>query len=327
MKQAYENENVKVTPQQFCQEFQQLIKYYRRALGHSCAARLEKLQFSDEDIHIDSQCISLSSEKEDELFRALLGDYKEEFIYRYISSSSLYRILNEKKASMCSVVGMNDSTESTYADDKCSICINRFYPGILIGDWQQEFANSVFISSCVPAERADDLTMWRLYGEDGKGVCIRYKVDPELSKKYIIAPISYARDQFHHPELDFILDLAGLNINGTLFRFYRFFIWKHFFKPYEYSVEKEVRLLYISDYRQAEKWILTGDSIYCPLIEFPIVRDNNQYPLIIDSIILGPNFKLCDTNRYQILFRLLSSDIVFTHSQYLVECSEIESYR
>lgn len=327
MKYAYEKDNINVTPQQFRHEFQLLIKSYRRSLGNSCAARLEKLQLSDEDIRITSESISLTSKKEDELFRALLGERKEEYVYRYISSSSLYRILSEKKASMCSVVGMNDNTESTYADKKCEINKERFYPNDLSGNWMQEFANSVFISSCVPMERADDLTMWRLYGENGKGVCIRYKIDSELSKTFYIAPISYARDQFSHPELDFILDLTGLNFGGIHFHFSRFFIWKHFFKPYEYSVEKEVRLLCVSDYRKAEKWIRTGDSIYCPIIEFPIVRDNNQFPLIIDSIILGPNFMHSDTNRRQILFRLTSSDILYIHSPYLVECSEIESYR
>ena len=88
---------------------------------------------------------------------------------------------------------------------------------------------------------------------------------------------------------------------GSLyFRFTHFDYWKHFFKPYDYEVEKEVRLLYESiDSNPPEKidWIKGSEfSILIPLALFKEV----QFPLDIEEIKIGPNMMSRETNLLQI---------------------------
>lgn len=56
-------------------------------------------------------------EVEDELFGCFLQKYTGDKVCRYTSLASLFRTINEGKQSMCCIIGMNDNSECTYADD------------------------------------------------------------------------------------------------------------------------------------------------------------------------------------------------------------------
>ena len=85
-------------------------------------------------------------------------------------------------------------------------------------------------------------------------------------------------------------------LHGKKLDLRRLSVWSHFFKPFEYRDEQEVRLLFFQD-KNDSKWIYeTHFGIVTPIMTFPIEENNNQFPLILDKITLGPITKEADIN-------------------------------
>jgi len=72
---------------------------------------------------------------------------------------------------MCSITCMNDKGETSYADKYVG------YGAYANSTTSIKENNDCFILSCCNKDMVDNLTMWRLYGNDGKGVCLEYDVD------------------------------------------------------------------------------------------------------------------------------------------------------
>lgn len=270
---------------------------------------------------------------EESLYKALLGKYVKDEVCRFTSLSSIFRTLNDSKQSMCSLVAMNDKSETSYVseyvqrtDPSLSGAVNR-------GPYDWNFS---YITSCCDEEREHDFTMYRLYAADAQGVSIRYKIDnPEKYPDFILSPVSYQRQDNTHPELDVLISILQINVGGYIPVLPSLSIWQHFFKPKEYEFEKEVRLLYKNRntspknlIKQVDiKWILNTDyNIITPIITFDITKAGNQYPLILKSVNLGPKMHEADINRAQIEFLLSNKDLI-TDNKISVNISSITHYR
>lgn len=295
--------------------------------------------------------ITLSQKFEQKLFMAVLGKYTYPKVCRYTSRSALSRIISTQKQSLCSIVGMNDKSECYYTDSYFS---NK--RGYNKGKHQNpSFLNKYFISSCSRMDTdvkdgsmADNLTMWRMYADEGQGVCLVFDVDTEIMENgYVLAPISYGQirpiteidgmgengeptyayvgTEHFHPELDLIFSIMNSMVGGYEFRFPHFDFWKHFFKSFEYRDEKEIRLMYYAQDADKNKWI-EGNNIFCPIIEKSVKNGMNQYPLVLQQVILGPRFAEKEINVFQIQQMIEESDI---ENGVNVECtkSEIDNYR
>ena len=200
-----------------------------------------------EDIANDSEC-SLTDKKEKELMHLILGKYTEKTICRYTSMSGLFRTLNDKKQSMVCLVGMNDRSEIDYVDSYASNNISSGgnpAPKISYTNSSFDLLNNLYILSCCDNEKEDNLTMFRLYGDDSRGVCMKYTVEHDkiANGDFFLAPVSYADENGNHPEFDYVLNT---NVN-TNFCFRKFEVWKHFFKNHDYEIENEVRFIYESE--------------------------------------------------------------------------------
>lgn len=328
MYDSYERDFVTTTPEDFRKEWAQMIKEGKELTGGEWLERLSKIEFKDSDFQITTSEMRFTREKEDEVFRAILGHYQGGYVYRYMSAESLFRILSSEKASMCSIAAMNDKTETSYVDDYCKFPSNtNMYPNEIEKSQQSLLVNMSYISSCVGEELCDDLTMWRLYGDNGRGVCLKFRVDLKGSEDFYLAPVSYAWEDGLHPELSFMSGLAETKIKGTKFVLHRFTIWKHFFKPYEYRIENEIRLFTLFTDTEKMKWVTNSDGIYFPIVEFSMKKDACEYPLVLENIILGPNFPHKETNKKQIKFRLNNSELDCAYSYKAVIDSDIRSYR
>lgn len=245
---------------------------------------------------------------EDKIFEILVGgQFCGERLCRYTSLYSLYRTINEQSQSMCSIVCMNDKTETDYVTNWVGNNNSSLFTA--------KEANGCYILSCCDQSQSDDLTFWRLYGDDGNGVCINYKVNRDILQPFIIAPVCYANENGEHPELDFIKNMLKTQIHHRRLILHRFQVWKHFFKPYEYSIEKEIRLLFHCDCQSNEtdefrntfqppfrrKWIYNDTyNILAPIVTFGIKNSYNKFPLEIESIILGPKTSERLVNKGQI---------------------------
>lgn len=122
------------------------------------------------DFCIDGNTISLSTQKEEEFFENLLWADRRRVtsLTKYCSKNALFRMLNEKKQSMTSIVNMNDKSECDYAD---KLLDNANYKWSEI---DKEQTTNIFLMSMVDGKRNDELTPWRLYGDGSKGVSITY---------------------------------------------------------------------------------------------------------------------------------------------------------
>ncbi|GAB3503663.1 hypothetical protein GCM10027341_33130 [Spirosoma knui] len=237
---------------------------------------------------------------ENKIFRLLLKDDKvPSKVFRYTTLPTLYAMLKNNTFRMNCLVGMNDTTEVNYAENYI-LGTSRSYSQA--DEKTIEAYNNRFISSC--SLKQDDLTQWRLYADDSKGVCLEFNSSIEALKKneFILKRISYSKKDQSHPELDLIKEITNriktdLNIN---FEFKTLSIWRHFFKPYEYEVEKEVRLLYIAEYNSKIKkgWNLTSShQILNPFVEFDL--KDNSLPIELIGVVFGPKCSEKDINKKQ----------------------------
>ena len=249
---------------------------------------------------------------EQEFFLRILNGNKPitEFC-RYTSLDSLIRMLNDETYQMCGIVGMNDKSEIDYFDRQI---LGQEHP------MPERVCNDVYISSGTSLK--DKLTMWRLYGDDGKGVCLIFEVKP--STDFYIANVSYAEDGNSHKWAEFIKEIINKGV-----KFNNLNAWKHFFKPHDYSVEKEIRLMFYEhsdssstddkDKKKNKKeWIkANGSSIVIPVKRFDMSKE--EFPLTLKTIILGPKINEPDLNKVQIE-SMVKKDVT-------VERSSIENYR
>ena len=179
--------------------------------------------------------------------------------------------------------------------------------------------------------KKDDLNMWRLYGDDSKGVCLWYKVDDELPEHFFLAKVSYAKNETH-AELSYLSSKMGKGVCGRNFEIRNLNSWLHFFKPSEYAVEEEVRLLYemnagsLLDATNG-KWIYnTSNGIIAPIVRFPVTKVDSRFPLVLERIVLGPNLKERSINKEQLLLMLKYGQINVTDN-FEITYSDINSYR
>ena len=236
---------------------------------------------------------------------------------RYTSLSSLFRQINNNQHSMASLEGMNDASEINYVDS------------LLFGDAEikakavsQGDGNNFFILSFCGKEQIDDLTLWRLYGDDAKGVCIVYEPFSEnLPVGFIMKNVVYDNQL-----LSILKNIVECIQNQKYNYVAKDDTWKHFFKPKDYETEKEVRLLLNKKQTKSaysEIWIhnITYNVIH-PIALFDNLRAANNFPMQMKKIILGPNMPEAELNQRQIKQLVKSKDL-----QIEVEISKIRNYR
>lgn len=279
------------------------------------------------DIHQDEKDPStwcFDTEKEREFFQILLGEYKGDYILKFSSLRSLLTLIDKESLGMCSLVCMNDPGEKDYADNK----VNK-------RDNEDNSTDTFIISGCKD-EAEKNLTMWRLYGGDAKGVCLKFRIDKtKLNKNgFYLAPVSYADSNKKHYELEIVKNICVQPKGGKWnFDFAEWNIWKHFFKDNAYAVEEEIRLLFMPpQYIPIAKSIWFIDdrtNIYSEMQVFDLSKET-VFPLILNRIILGANFPAYEENTNQLNRRLNSSHIrtdEVERNKLVSHCDDIQNYR
>lgn len=282
-------------------------------------------------IHSEDKHIIFPQKIEDEFFQALLPSIKEDELCRFSSFNSIFRTVSQKSHSMCSIIAMNDKSETSYVSDYFQEHGN-LYPGASYLNSSDNW-NRCFITSCCTISRANDFTMMRLYGDNAAGVTYKYRIDKNrLNNGFILKPVSYQRSNGDHPELDIIHSILAINVSGYVVSLQNLSIWQHFFKPKEYAFEEEVRLLYILPDNPDNSsgkiiWVLNSDfNVITPIITFPVADPNRILPLIIEEIILGPKLIERDNNLEQIKY-LMKLNQIENYQNITVEISPISHYR
>ena len=291
-----------------------------------------KRHTKDELFRKDSQSnrFWLVEKYENLLFKTLLGGIQSATIFKYTNAHAIiYTSKNEQ--AMTSVIGMNDATESMYADTYLK---RKGCDTYLDKDTYALYGSKAFITSFTT--KKDDLTMWRLYGDDAKGIAYEYKIDMEsIPENFYLAPVSYADEHEVHKELDLIADMCQEEIDKCKFSFQNLYIWKYFFKPKEYHVEDEIRLLFFSlNPQDKSEWIETGTGMIAPMKKFAVEDKSNSietkdvvvYPMQMKRIWLGPRMLNIQSNKENIS-QLLKEVFGWTETDIPIQPSRIQNYR
>ncbi|MGG5207693.1 DUF2971 domain-containing protein [Chryseobacterium sp. MIQD13] len=279
---------------------------------------------------------------ENQFFNKMFGEFKESKICRYTSLRTIFDMLNYLSFRMNGLVGMNDKSEANYVENY----LNRNNDTItierpLIKEHHKTISalNNRYITSCSKIDRKDDLTLWRLYGDDAAGVCLEFNVKKNNLNKYVLLQkVKYADKNGNHKELDFLKQIKTdvEKLTGFKFEFRKLGYWKHFFKAYDYAVEEEIRLLIIDNVslnKLKTDWVMTySHSIFNPYIDFSL--NSKDFPIQLKTILLGPKCPEQETNFVQIEEMIRRKKrIIITDSKdsnltnLKVELSKIKHYR
>lgn len=240
-------------------------------------------------------------------------------VCKYGSLQGLYDMLNTQNFRLMGLACQNDTTEVDYVESYCEIS-----KGVIPED-----ANSFFILSMLSKE--DDLTMWRLYGEEAKGVCLVFEIEKFDGCNYTCRPIDYAEHRGYHKKLNIIRQLKN---NGLKFKLFN--RWKHFFKPFDYRIEQEIRFLFCNkceckfkcvDYKAGKckdvNWVkCNSNAIFTPSVDIKV----DSCPLKLKKIILGPKCPEKEINRQQIA-NMIKDKNLFNGRDIEVTTSSIDNYR
>ncbi|WP_445454295.1 DUF2971 domain-containing protein [Flavobacterium sp. 25HG05S-40] len=286
----------------FLAEFNPTTSVYKRSVDKSFDFSVETI-LDNIDFDIDKSVISFKSQNkkanqvEAKIFDYLLPDIernkngKKKSIYRYTTLETLYKIIDNRKYRINGIRGMNDPSDGIFID-KIMTPYSDFEDENTVKDLNKKFVSSCSLSS-------DDLTMWRLYGDNSKGVCIELELtESEIASSFYIKEIIYVHNQYNEVIQLFKSVFEYFIDKGITFKFKWFDAFKLFFKSDDYKVEKEVRLLFVNDDNYERKWMIASPfGILNPYVEFDILvtDENEQYkpnsnlPFRIKQIILGPN--------------------------------------
>ena len=293
---------------------------------------------NEEDMEFDNHWCWLERGAEIRFMTSLLNDEElPSVLYRYTSSDTLYRIFASKDElklhhSMSSLLTMNDVTEVDYANSYLLSKHVDMIDSVCIED--RKNSTHTFITSF--SDKEDDLTMWRLYGNNAKGVCFVYDYNQANFDVlyFMLARVSYANKDKNNHKLDFIAELLQTSIGGRRFRLNNWHIWQHFFKPNEYEIESEIRLLAFADELETllgkyeKRWITTPDSIFAPILLLPLKSEEKpSFPLAIRNVILCSKYPEKEMNKIAWEQKIKDECEGLVSSDFSVKCSVIDSYR
>ena len=220
--------------------------------------------------------------------------FENHYVAKYTSLETALMMLNSKKMRMMSVTAMNDKLEighlygklcnedSTYMEDKTKI----------------HYARQRYITSFT--NKIDDLTMWRLYGDDAKGVCLVF-LEPYKCDYYF--PVDYSgKDSDICHRVKRICE--KLEKKGIKFTFKSLeHTWQYFLKPNGFSYEHELRYLRI-DSSKPDGYLVSSNGVISSYKDYLLLPDDdnldNVFPASLQCIFLGPNMKNTEINKFQL---------------------------
>lgn len=277
----------------------------------------EKLQFDYETLRF-----VFKSDEIDLFFDQILNTY-EKSVCRYTSLNSIFTTITKENQRMSGIAGMNDLEEIDFTD-------KYIYGGSFTPPSRSDY-NNRFILSCSTLDVYDDLTMYRLYADDAKGVCLKYSIEETKSSgNFYIKKVEYADKKGINSTLELIKGIIDHIAKKTMHivDFFGDSGWKYFFKPYEYKIENEVRILYSRSKESsiARDWLITNNNqIINPYVDFSLKLNDKVIPIRLKEIVLGPKHPEKDVNKNQYIELLSCYSQSFVGVK--VVTSHIKNYR
>lgn len=267
-------------------------------------------------ISINDDTKSVRLDDELNIFKQLLKPKNNNVLYHYTSFDTLLHIIKSGKIKFSGVAGFNDADELRSWSSLVGHDLKHPYEKSRLNRINNRYA------FCL-SKRKDDLNQWRLYGGDGRGMCLGFKIDTKKfnAKKYYLGEILYG-DTIK----SFILDTKnnlkenwGYDINLS-----QSSKWGYFIKGREWEDEKEVRLLLITTKADRNYGIDSWSSNSHGILYPSMFVDLDDCGLRLSSIILGPKCTVPELNKAQLSILLNTCSQWYAKPIFL---SKITSYR
>lgn len=231
--------------------------------------------------------VTFENKKQDfAFFKCLCHDVEridESVMLRYTSLESLINLLNDKYLTMMGITAMNDRTES----DKINVSSSS--------------VNDYYILSGTLKESKDNLTMWRLYGNNSKGVCLEFECNTTHKDDYYFSKIYYDCSRIKDSIKELLNNIKNeIYTNSRLIMEFPFvYYMSFFFKLNDYELENEYRMIFCQDSNIEKEFVLPySKKLISPIHKIDIFSSDS--PLKLKEITLGPNCPYKEENISQI---------------------------
>ena len=214
------------------------------------------------------------------------------WVYKYTSLETYRNILNHGTFRMNSIIAMNDENESLWADLVTS---------------KDDTPNEVYYKSVVKnknllitsfTSKKDNATMWRLYGDQGKGICMAFTVPANRITKVLyvnekdekVRKLKEARTALVNKGIK--VELSDMNE------------MKYYIKHSDFSIEGEYRYLYDAGGENLD--IANYGDLLSPYKDFKYDESTQKFgnlPFKFEYVIIGKNIP-----QYKTVFPLIVAE-------------------
>ena len=219
-------------------------------------------------------------------------DEENVWVYKYTSLETYRNILNHGTFRMNSIIAMNDENESLWADLVTS---------------KDETPNEVYYKSVVKnknllitsfTSKGDNATMWRLYGDQGKGICMAFTVPSNRITKVLYVN---EKDENVRKLKEARTDLLN---KGIKVEFSDMSEMKYYIKHSDFSIEGEYRYLYDAGAEDLD--IASYGDLLSPYKDFKYDESTQKFsnlPFKFEYVTIGKNIP-----QYKTVFPLLVAE-------------------
>ena len=219
-------------------------------------------------------------------------DEENVWVYKYTSLETYRNILNHGTFRMNSIIAMNDENESLWADlvtSKDETPNEEYYKSVVKN-------KNLLITSFTSKE--DNATMWRLYGDQGKGTCMAFSVPANR-----ITKVLYVNEKDEKVRKLKEARTALLS-KGIKVEFSDMSEMKYYIKHSDFSIEGEYRYLYDAGDKNLD--IANYGDLLSPYKDFKYDEQTQKFgnlPFKLEYVIIGKNI-----SQYKTVFPLLVAE-------------------
>lgn len=230
----------------------------------------------------------LNPEFEEKLLNTLLSVDTSRTVFHYTSLEACFNIIQTLMIRTTCIVGLNDKSEINFSDLSD---VKEPYSEKRIDRFHERFIFSL-------TQLRDNLNQWRLYGDDGRGVCLHFRYKSSIIDNYFVFnKIFYGKGyiEFLRELRDSILKIKNLRFVTSD----KFFTYRYFFKNEAYKEEEEIRLMFLNNLKKKEEyWYLNRYNILNTYLPFQL--KGSDFPLELWGLTLGPKCPHIELNEAQI---------------------------
>lgn len=263
------------------------LKKIKKAISNNLCIDYEIVDNMNIEIQLDN-LIVFPQELVFLIIDRALANERMSFAWHYTSLKNGLSILLNNEIFLSALPGFNDSNEMKTMRDKYSSFDSKLNMPTNIGN----HLNSHFVFSM--SKNEDDLTLWRLYGDNGRGMAIGFQAYAKLHERTIVSNVIY--DDSINKLAKNILKLKS-ELDSYEIQMENLHLLAHYEKDSIWKVEEEIRIVINSFSRDKQEWVVNGSQIIVPRLRVKLSELSN---IRLYKVVMGPVAANLDVNISQL---------------------------